>query len=315
MTEKIQWHVEQRNLDELKPHPDNARIFTEKGMADLKKSINSIGMAQPINITPDGTVLSGHARLMALKEQGVQSVDVYVPNRELTAKEQQEVLIRMNANIAGEFDFEKMQKRFSAISHGKNTDSSDEYYTLFPAFSELLIELLARNQSGKKYKVIICPCDSETSVFRSLEQYKDLIGNPRIIYSFWPEKSWEDYFDMDYESEYGCSAEDVLIFTNPPFKGLSKQIQKIKCDYLLFGSNAVSIKGSIHAKEVDVSLYIKNNETYDGNADNATTNSYGRVATVFYSNNKFLSKGEQYINKGKNGKCLLFGKFELTRVK
>lgn len=112
MSEKITWHIEKRNIDELKPHPDNARIFTEKGMADLKKSINSIGMAQPINITLDNTVLSGHARLMALKDQGVTEVDVYVPSRELTAKEQQEVLIRMNANIAGIFDWDKAANIF-----------------------------------------------------------------------------------------------------------------------------------------------------------------------------------------------------------
>lgn len=112
MSEKITWHVEKRNIDELKPHPDNARIFTEKGMADLKKSINSIGMAQPINITLDNTVLSGHARLMALQDQGVKEVDVYVPSRELTPKEQQEVLIRMNANIAGIFDWDKAANIF-----------------------------------------------------------------------------------------------------------------------------------------------------------------------------------------------------------
>lgn len=107
MKKEIVWHVEKRKVADLKPHPDNARIFTEKGMQDLKRSINSIGMAQPINITKDGVVLSGHARLMALQEKGVEEVDVYIPNRELTAKEQQEVLIRMNANIAGLFDWDK----------------------------------------------------------------------------------------------------------------------------------------------------------------------------------------------------------------
>ena len=112
MKKEIVWHVEKRKVAELKPHPDNARIFTEKGMQDLKRSINSIGMAQPINITPDGVVLSGHARLMALQEKGVEEVDVYIPNRELTAKEQQEVLIRMNANIAGIFDWDKAANIF-----------------------------------------------------------------------------------------------------------------------------------------------------------------------------------------------------------
>lgn len=109
---KIEWHLEKRKLDELKPHPNNARIFTAKGMADLKRSLTSIGMAQPINITTDNTVLSGHARWMALKEKGVQEVDVYVPNRTLSDKEQREILIRMNANIAGEWDFDRIETEF-----------------------------------------------------------------------------------------------------------------------------------------------------------------------------------------------------------
>lgn len=66
MADKITWHVETRKVADLKPHPDNPRIFTEKGMKDLKKSISSIGMAQPVNITQDGTILSGHARVLAL---------------------------------------------------------------------------------------------------------------------------------------------------------------------------------------------------------------------------------------------------------
>ena len=37
----IIWHVEKRKVSELKPHPDNARIFTEKGMKDLNRSISN----------------------------------------------------------------------------------------------------------------------------------------------------------------------------------------------------------------------------------------------------------------------------------
>ena len=81
-------------------------------MKDLNRSIKSIGMAQPVNITPDGVILSGHARVLALKEQGIDEVDVYIPNRELSEKEQHEVLIRMNANIAGIFDWDKAANVF-----------------------------------------------------------------------------------------------------------------------------------------------------------------------------------------------------------
>ena len=108
----IKWKCEKRNIEDLKPHPENPRVFTEKGMKDLGKSIDKIGMAQPINITPEGTVLSGHARLLALKSKGVKEVDVYVSSRPLTEKEQKEVLIRMNANTAGEWNTDMLANNF-----------------------------------------------------------------------------------------------------------------------------------------------------------------------------------------------------------
>lgn len=113
MKTSIKWHVEKRKISDLIPHKDNPRIFTEKGMKDLDKSINKIGMAQPINITPDGIILSGHARIEALKGQGVAEVDCYVPDRSLSEKEQKEVLIRMNANIAGIWDNDKLSTIFN----------------------------------------------------------------------------------------------------------------------------------------------------------------------------------------------------------
>ena len=208
----------------------------------------------------------------------------------------------------------KVAKRFQEIAAGVNTDSSDEYYTLFPSFANALIELMCRHQSGKTYKVIICPCDGEKSVFRNLVDYADMIGNPRIIYSFWPQKDWKDYFNMDYQKEFGCDADEVCIFTNPPFKGLSKLLPTIDCDYILFGSNAVGITGKTNAKEVRTSLYIKNNETYDGNTDNFQKR-YGRVSTLFYSNSEFLSTGAQYVNRTKNKESMMFGKDRMKRIK
>lgn len=209
-------------------------------------------------------------------------------------------------------------KRFvrnQQISVGSNKDASNEYYTLFPAFANMLIELLARAVAGKTYKVIICPCDGPSSIFHELTKYVDLIGNPKIIYSHWPDKDWESYFDMDYKAEFGCSANDVLICTNPPFKGLAKNFKKIKCQYLLFGSDVTGIYGNVHVKTVKTSLYIKNNETYTGNADETTKAGYGRVRTMFFSNSEMLSAGRQYINTGKKIAFMLFQLNQLKRIK
>jgi hypothetical protein len=109
---RITWKIEKRKLADLKPHPKNPRQFTEKGMKDLENSINSIGFMQPININQDGTILSGHARAMKLKELGDTEVDVYVPDRMLTPKQEEEVLVRANANTAGQWDFDILANEF-----------------------------------------------------------------------------------------------------------------------------------------------------------------------------------------------------------
>lgn len=109
---RITWHIEKRKLADLKPHAKNPRQFTDKGMKDLENSINSIGFMQPININQDGTILSGHARTLKLKEMGETEVDVYVPDRLLTPKQEEEVLVRANANTAGQWDFEILANEF-----------------------------------------------------------------------------------------------------------------------------------------------------------------------------------------------------------
>ena len=109
---RITWKIEKRKLADLKPHSKNPRQFTEKGMKDLENSINSIGFMQPININQDGTILSGHARTLKLQQMGEIEVDVYVPDRLLTPKQEEEVLVRANANTAGQWDFDILANEF-----------------------------------------------------------------------------------------------------------------------------------------------------------------------------------------------------------
>ena len=109
---RIIWNIETKKLKNLIPHKNNPRNFTEKGMKDLENSINSIGFMQPININQNGTILSGHARVLKLKEMGEQEVDVYIPNRLLTPKQEEEVLIRANANTAGKWDWDLLGNDF-----------------------------------------------------------------------------------------------------------------------------------------------------------------------------------------------------------
>lgn len=108
----INWKIEKRNIEELQGYDKNPRRFTDKGLKDLKKSLQNCGDANIITINADNTVLGGHARLTVMKQLGYTEVDVKVPEKQLNEKQVQEVVIRLNANTAGEWDLDKLQADF-----------------------------------------------------------------------------------------------------------------------------------------------------------------------------------------------------------
>jgi hypothetical protein len=110
----IKWAVESRKLSELKAYELNPRRITEKGLNDLVKSLELFGLAEPIVINRDDTIIGGHARVQAQKRiKGKNAkVDVYVPDRLLDEKEVQELCVRLNKNIAGHFDFDILANQF-----------------------------------------------------------------------------------------------------------------------------------------------------------------------------------------------------------
>jgi ParB-like nuclease domain len=110
----IKWTVETRKLSELKAFEKNPRRITEKGLNDLIKSLELFGLAEPIVINRDDTIVGGHARVQALKrvKGKAAKVEVYVPDRLLDEKEVQELCVRLNKNVAGQFDFEMLGNEY-----------------------------------------------------------------------------------------------------------------------------------------------------------------------------------------------------------
>lgn len=111
---RLTWKLETRKVSELEPHPNNPRIITKEKIKELKASLDDIGYAQPINLKHDKkTILSGHARYYILNEEDPnQEIDVYVPCRTLTPREERAVILRMNKNIAGSWDFDILANEF-----------------------------------------------------------------------------------------------------------------------------------------------------------------------------------------------------------
>ena len=57
-------------LTKLVAHPDNRWIYTPQDLTDLEQSLESHELLEPIAITKDNIVISGHRRLAAMKNLG-----------------------------------------------------------------------------------------------------------------------------------------------------------------------------------------------------------------------------------------------------
>lgn len=70
---------ETRDPSELKRHPKNKEIYGELTLEpDFRASIEGEGVLEPVVITPDDTIVSGHRRIKAAKEVGLDKVPVRV---------------------------------------------------------------------------------------------------------------------------------------------------------------------------------------------------------------------------------------------
>jgi len=107
MPETLQWKTEKRKLSELSPAPYNPRQATAKQTKDLAKSLERFSLADPIVINADNRIIGGHMRYYVLKGKGVEEVDVRVPSRKLSEKEERELSLRLNKNL-GEWSYDKL---------------------------------------------------------------------------------------------------------------------------------------------------------------------------------------------------------------
>lgn len=92
---------------ELKAHPDNAKIHTDKQIDRIAKSMdNTGGSVQPIVVAEDNVILAGHGRWMAHKKRGDTDCPI-VRKRGLTAAQQRKFLLadnQTNAMTGNAFD-------------------------------------------------------------------------------------------------------------------------------------------------------------------------------------------------------------------
>lgn len=101
----IDWHLEKRQIADLKPCASNPRQLSEREFAQLSRSLDSFGLIDKPIINADNGIIGGHQRLAVLSAQGQTEVECWVPERVLTEDEYKELVIRLNRNV-GSWDWD-----------------------------------------------------------------------------------------------------------------------------------------------------------------------------------------------------------------
>ena len=99
--------MQEININELKPHPRNNEFFddmTGEKWNEFLESIKSRGVIEPIVITQDYTIVSGHQRVRACKELEIQKINCEIHNYNSDDEVLQDLIetnIRQRGDVGG----------------------------------------------------------------------------------------------------------------------------------------------------------------------------------------------------------------------
>jgi len=98
--EKLIWDVRKIAISSLIPNANNPRTITKSKLESLEKSIDTYGIFKPIICDFDLTILGGTQRqkLMLKKFPSDYEVLVSIPNRPLTEREKQAIILLDNGH-------------------------------------------------------------------------------------------------------------------------------------------------------------------------------------------------------------------------
>ena len=136
--------VNNMNINEIKPNPNNPRLIKDHKFKQLVKSIQDFPQMlelRPIVIDENNMVLGGNMRLKACLEAGLTDVPVIHANN-LTEAQKKEFIIKDNISF-GEHDFDILANEWNILE-------LDEWGLDIPAFANNDIEETKDNAKGGK---------------------------------------------------------------------------------------------------------------------------------------------------------------------
>ena len=82
------------SIDKITPHPKNREIYSLSDLDDLKSSLQTVGLLQPLILNQLNQILSGHRRFECIKELGWEEVEVDI--KEVDDEETELYLVHFN---------------------------------------------------------------------------------------------------------------------------------------------------------------------------------------------------------------------------
>lgn len=110
----IEWSLQKRKIKDLIPHPKNPRKLSKHDHYHLSESVSRFGLIDKPIIDKNNRIIGGHQRVSILKEGKIKEIECWVPHRNLTENECDELLLRLNRNI-GSFDFDMLANQFDSL--------------------------------------------------------------------------------------------------------------------------------------------------------------------------------------------------------
>lgn len=129
--------MQQINIDELKPHPRNNEFFddmTGEKWNEFLESIRTSGVIEPIVVTTDMVIVSGHQRVRACKELGIPEIMCEIKtykDEDSIIKDLLETNIRQRGDIGGSAKKVgrriKELERLYGIQHGAKSFQGNQH--------------------------------------------------------------------------------------------------------------------------------------------------------------------------------------------
>lgn len=133
--------TERWEIGKLKPSPTNSKKHPPEHIEKLARSIGKHGIANTIQVEPDGTIIAGHGRWLGAQSLGWTHVSVIV-RRDLSKEQAMALRIADNQTVSNDYDTELLKAEVMSLKEADYDLSSlglgdDELEKLTADFGEI----------------------------------------------------------------------------------------------------------------------------------------------------------------------------------